>query len=76
MIDYNDSNAEKMPIQPDGEGMATQTVVYACPCGKGRIVYENVRGFDDRCAYFECKVCEKKYRFRYGCGHFWALEEK
>ena len=76
MIDYNDSNAKKIPNQSKEPNSATQTITYECPCGKGRIVYENVRGFDDKYAYFECKVCDKKYTFKYGYGHFWELKEK
>jgi hypothetical protein len=79
MINYNDSNAIKLKstnAYPNGANSATEVSVYKCPCKKGRIVYENVRGFDDRYAYFQCKTCESKYYFKYGCGHFWELEEK
>ena len=79
MINYNDSNAIKVKesdVYPNGANSPTEVSVYKCPCKKGFIVYENVRGFDDSYAYFKCKDCEKKYDFKYGCGHFWELEEK
>ena len=79
MINYNDSNAIKIKnedVYPNEANSPTEVTTYKCPCGKGRIVYENVRGFNDRYAYFECKACERKYDFKYGCGHFWELEEK
>ena len=79
MINYNDSNAIKVKnedVYPNGANSPTEVTTYKCPCKKGFIVYENVRGFGDRYAYFKCKACEKKYDFKYGCGHFWELEEK
>ena len=61
---------------PDGANSPTQHIEYLCPCKKGKIVYENVRGFHDSYAFFECKRCEKKYEIVMGCGYIWELEEK
>ncbi len=61
---------------PNGANSPTEHYEYHCPCGKGKIVYENVPGFDDSYAFFECRNCEKKYDFRYGRGYRWELEEK
>jgi hypothetical protein len=79
MINYNDENAKKVKeedVYPDGANWPTSRTVYKCPCGKGFIVYERVVGFNDDYATIECKKCEKLYDIRYGCGHFWELEEK
>ena len=78
-MEYNDETAKKIVKEdryPDGANSPTEHIEYECPCGKGRIFYENVRGFHDSCAWIKCKVCEKKYEIKMGCGHFWELEEK
>ena len=79
MFEYNDTNAIKIQKEdryPDGANSPTEHIEYKCPCGKGKIFYENVRGFHDSYAWMKCKVCEKKYEIKMGCGHFWELEEK
>ena len=61
MINYNDSNAIKLKntnAYPNGANSATEVSVYKCPCKKGRIVYENVRGFGDRYATFNAKLAK------------------
>ena len=78
-MDYNDQTAKiilETDLYPDGANTPTEHIEYKCPCGKGKIIYENVRGFDDSYAFFKCKTCEKKYDFVYGCGYYWELEEK
>lgn len=75
----NDSNAKiivSKQVTGNGSDPLTQHVEYVCPCGKGKIIYENVRGFDDRYAWIECDECSKKYDVKYGNGHFWELVEK
>ena len=79
MIIYHSDNAEKIvddDLYPDGANSPTRHTAYKCPCGKGKICYERVVGFNDFYAWFECKTCEKKYRIKLACGHFWELEEK
>ena len=75
----NDRNAEKIcetEIYPDGANHPTLRTEYKCACGKGKIIFEQVPGFGDFYAYFECPKCEEKYDFRYSCGCIWELKEK
>ena len=39
----------------------TLVTEYKCFCKKGKIIEENVQGFNDHIAYLECEECEKKY---------------
>ena len=78
-MSLNDSNAIKIgqtKEYPEGANHPTTHTEYKCACGKGKIIFERVVGFDDYYAFFKCPECEKKYRFKYGCGHVWELEEK
>ena len=61
---------------PNGANSPTHHTEYACPCGKGKVIYENVPGFNDSYAWIECKTCSKKYDIEYGKGHLWELVEK
>lgn len=61
---------------PKGANAPTQHYEYKCPCGKGKIIYENVPGFDDDYAIMKCRKCKKLYDFRYGYDSRWELEEK
>ncbi len=75
----NDSTAKKLlskDICPDGANTVTEHIEYACPCGKGKVIYENVRGFHDNYAWIECEECSKLYRIEYGKGHLWELVKK
>lgn len=75
----NDSNAKVLlekDIYPDGANHPTTHIEYLCPCKKGKIVYENVRGFNDYFAIIECPKCAKNYDVVYGCGHIWELVKK
>ena len=38
---------------------------YACPCGKGTVIYEkdDIPGFKDSSTYCECEDCRSKYEF-------------
>ncbi|MBO4939962.1 MAG: hypothetical protein J6D30_02910 [Clostridia bacterium] len=61
---------------PDGANTPTWHVEYLCPCKKGKIVYESVRGFHDDYAFIECAECKGKYEIRTGYGYRWQLEIK
>ncbi|MBO7196219.1 MAG: TVP38/TMEM64 family protein [Clostridia bacterium] len=63
-------------IYPDGANSPTIHIEYYCPCGKGKIIYERVVGFDDYYAIIKCKRCSKKYETRTACGHYWELIKK
>ena len=75
----NDRNA-KVLLDEDrylnGANFPTRHVEYLCPCGKGKIVHEQVRGFGDYWTEIECKACRKKYEVETGCGYIWELVEK
>lgn len=46
---------------PNGANSPTTITNYEFFCGKGKIVEENVRGFNYHFAEIRCKVCNKKY---------------
>ncbi|MBQ8407565.1 MAG: hypothetical protein IJY39_01735 [Clostridia bacterium] len=72
----NDQTADlllKEERYPNGANWPTLHFEYACPCGKGRIVYERVPGFNDQWAEIKCESCEKSYKIITGCGHLWEL---
>ncbi len=76
---YNDRTAKRLKVEdiyPEGANSLTSHAEYECPCGKGRIVYERVIGFNDYYAIIECKECREKYNIRTACGCLWELEEK
>ena len=60
----------------DGVSVPTLHVEYICPCKKGKIIYERVKGFNDDYAYIECKECKEKYKIIMGRGYLWQLEKK
>ena len=75
----NDETAKLLKREELYEGGAncpTLRYTYACACGKGRVVYCRVPGFNDTWTTLECKVCAKKYEVRTGYGHYWELIEK
>lgn len=75
----NDSNAKlisKEDIYPVSANSPTQRCTYECPCGKGKIVSEQVVGFWDYTVRIECDDCKQKYIVVTGCGHFWELRLK
>lgn len=54
----------------------TLVKVYKCFCGKGKIIEEDVRGFNDHYAYLECPECEKKYSSYLDFTHTdWIVDE-
>lgn len=78
-MSLNDSNAIKLgttEVYPERSNHPTLHTEYKCACGKGKIIFERVPGFDDFYAFFHCPDCEEKYRFKYSCGHVWELVEK
>ena len=60
----------------DGVSVPTLHIEYICPCKKGKIIYERVKGFNDDYAYIECKECKEKYEIIMGRGYLWQLEKK
>ena len=75
----NDRDAKQIKFKelyPDGANWPTYHYEYKCPCGRGKIIYESVPGFDDSYAIIKCRACEKKYEIEYGCGYLWELVEK
>ena len=48
---------------PDGANSLTRHLEYQCFCKKGKIVEENVVGFNDHYVVLECKSCLKKYHY-------------
>ena len=44
----------------DGANSPTIHKEYACPCGNGRIIYEEVPGFNDYFARIACPTCAAK----------------
>ena len=46
---------------PKGANSPTLVTTYRCPCGWGRIVIRDVRGFDDCTIQLECLLCLRKY---------------
>ncbi len=75
----NDSTAKvllKEDRYPDGANSPTEHVEYACPCGKGKVIYENVVGFHDSYAWIECEHCSKTYDVKCGNGYLWELVKK
>jgi hypothetical protein len=78
-IYLNDQNAEILIDEErytDGTNSPTRHTEYACPCGKGKIVYESVVGFSDFYAFFECDKCEKKYKLVTAQEHLWEIKKK
>lgn len=61
---------------PNGGNSPTIHKEYACPCGQGKIIEENVPGFGDRFTRIDCISCADKYTVVEGCGHIWELKEK
>lgn len=75
----NDKNAtiiNEIDIYPDGANYPTYRTEYLCPCGKGKIVYERVAGFNDNYAFIECDECKKHYDIVTGQGYLWELRKK
>lgn len=75
----NDRTAKvikKENVFEEGANIPTTRTEYVCPCGKGKIVYESVGGFNDRWAFIECEECKKKYEIRLGYAHLWELQPK
>lgn len=68
----NDGEAKLIEKWVDG---CTEHMEYECPCGKGRVVEERVRGFGDYWARLKCRDCEKRYEIVTGCGYIWELRE-
>ena len=61
------------------DGVNSPTVInkYRCLCGLGKIVEENVIGFNDHFAYIKCKLCLLKYQsFVDFCGDEWIVYKK
>ena len=65
---------EQKEYYPQGANIPTQLTVYECFCGKGKIEYHRVPGFDDDWFVFRCCKCEKKYQpFIDQCGSEWKV---
>lgn len=69
-------------IYPEGKQVSgvsrvpTVRTEYECPCGKGKIISEQVSGFGEYEAYMECEECDKKYYVLTGCGNLWELRKR
>lgn len=55
----------------EGYGSGSGEIIreeYACPCGKGIVVYtkDAIPGFRDKSTDCECNECSKKYDFERG----------
>lgn len=75
----NDASAKvikQYQVCEDGANVPTQVTEYVCPCGKGKIVYERVGGFNDSYAYIDCEDCKKLYDVWTGAGNLWQLVKK
>ena len=59
---------------PDGANSPTVVQTYECFCGKGKIIDENVIGFNDRTITLKCEHCQKEYRsYIYLSGNDWKV---
>jgi len=69
MISMNDDGSST--THPYGETIKTE---YECPCGKGKIIawFENLPGYRDSDAYFDCEECRKVYKVSYN----WAADKE
>lgn len=79
MLEWNDECAPVLLDEdryPKGANHPTRHIEYACPCGKGKIVHENVSGFGDYWTKIACRSCARKYEIVSGYGYIWELEEK
>ena len=62
---------------PKGANYPTVITKYKCFCGRGRIIEEDVRGFNDHFITIKCRRCLKKYQsFIDICGNKWKVYEK
>ncbi len=64
---------EKKNIYPNGANSPTEHSEFLCPCGKGKIIEENVRGFCDHYVWIECDACEKKYSIEHSDSSRWEV---
>ena len=60
---------------PKGANVATRVTAYKCLCGKGRIEYHIVPGFDDDYFVIKCPACSKKIRYMTWSGYDWKIYE-
>lgn len=78
-MELNDQTAvclSKKEVYPNGANYPTIVTEYACGCGAGKIVTEQVPGFGDYTAEIQCEHCKKKYKLLTGCGHLWELRKR
>ena len=62
---------------PKGANSPTVITKYKCLCGWGKIIEENVIGFDDHFINIKCRRCLKKYHpFVDILGNEWVVYEK
>lgn len=60
---------------PKGANVAVQITEYKCLCGKGKIEYHTVPGFDDDYFVIECPTCDKKIKYMTWYGYDWEIYE-
>lgn len=60
---------------PEGANVAEQITEYKCLCGKGKIEYHDVPGFDDKYFDIVCPVCSKKIKYMTWVGYDWEIYE-
>ena len=63
----------KTMIYPKGANCPTEHYEYECACGKGKIIEENVPGFDDHYTWIACEECKKNYVLVEGRGSIWDI---
>lgn len=56
----------------------TEQKIYACPCGKGTVVYEedDIPGQRDWYTQIKCEECNKKYKIENYLSRNWTIVEK
>ena len=60
---------------PKGANVAVQITEYKCLCGKGRIEYHIVPGFDDSYFFIACPTCDKRIKYMTWMGYDWEIYE-
>lgn len=56
----------------------TEQEIYACPCGKGIVLYEedDIIGQRDWYTQIKCEECNKKYKIENYISRNWTIVEK
>lgn len=56
----------------------TEQQIYACPCGRSTVVYEedDIPGNRDWYTQIKCEECAKKYEIKNNLSRHWEIVEK